>query len=52
MPWINEFHYDNAGTDAGEFIEIAGLAGTNLAGWQLVLYNGNPSSGTSTTRST
>src|SRR5262245_41669911 len=42
MPWINEFHYDNAGADAGEYIEIAGLAGTNLAGWQLALYNGNP----------
>ena len=35
MPWINEFHYDNAGADAGEYIEIAGLAGTNLTGWQL-----------------
>ena len=39
-PFINEFHYDNAGTDAGEFIEIAGSAGTNLNGWTLVLYNG------------
>jgi predicted extracellular nuclease len=39
--WINEFHYDNAGTDTGEFIELAGLAGTNLGGWQIVLYNGN-----------
>jgi predicted extracellular nuclease/Ca2+-binding RTX toxin-like protein len=39
--WINEFHYDNAGTDAGEFIEIAAQAGTNLAGYSLVLYNGN-----------
>ncbi|QYU67357.1 hypothetical protein J4558_20850 [Leptolyngbya sp. 15MV] len=40
--WINEFHYDNAGADTGEFIEIAGAAGTNLSGWSLVLYNGNP----------
>lgn len=39
--WINEFHYDNTGTDQGEFIEIAGPAGTNLTGWSLVLYNGN-----------
>jgi predicted extracellular nuclease len=39
--WINEFHYDNSGTDAGEFIEIAGRAGTDLTGWTLVLYNGN-----------
>jgi len=40
-PWINEFHYDNSGTDVGEFIEIAGPAGFNLAGYSLVLYNGN-----------
>ena len=40
--FINDLHYDNACTDAGEFIEIAGPAGTSLAGWQLVLYNGNP----------
>jgi predicted extracellular nuclease len=39
--WINEFHYDNTGTDAGEFIEVAGTAGTDLTGWSLVLYNGN-----------
>jgi predicted extracellular nuclease len=38
--WINEFHYDNTGTDTGEFIEIAGVAGTDLTGWSLVLYNG------------
>jgi len=39
--FINEFHYDNTGTDTGEFIEIAGLAGTDLTGWSIVLYNGN-----------
>ena len=39
--WINEVHYDNAGTDTGEFVEVAGLAGTDLAGWRVVLYNGN-----------
>jgi len=39
--WINELHYDNNGTDVGEFIEIAGAAGTDLTGWSLVLYNGN-----------
>ena len=38
--WINEFHYDNEGTDTGEFIEIAGPAGTDLTGWSIVLYNG------------
>jgi uncharacterized protein len=42
-PWLNEFHYDNAGTDTGEFVEIAGAAGTSLTGWTLALYNGNPS---------
>jgi predicted extracellular nuclease len=39
--FINEIHYDNTGTDAGEAIEIAGPAGTDLAGWSLVLYNGS-----------
>ena len=39
--FINEFHYDNAGSDVGEFIEIAGTAGLDLAGYSLVLYNGN-----------
>lgn len=39
--WINEFHYDNDGSDVGEFVEVAGTAGTNLNGWQLVAYNGN-----------
>ncbi len=39
--WINEFNYDPAGADTNEFVEIAGLAGTDLTGWTLVLYNGN-----------
>lgn len=39
--FINEIHYDNAGTDVGEAIEIAGPAGTDLTGWQIVLYNGS-----------
>src|SRR5687768_934289 len=38
--FINEFHYDNSGGDTGEFIEIAGPAGTGLSGYSLVLYNG------------
>lgn len=38
--WINEFHYDNAGTDANEGIEVAGPAGRSLIGYSLVLYNG------------
>ena len=39
--FINEFHYDNASTDTGEFIEVAGPAGTDLSGWSIVLYNGS-----------
>ncbi len=38
--WINEIHYDNTGTDVGERIEVAGDAGTSLAGWSLHFYNG------------
>jgi hypothetical protein len=38
--FINEFHYDNTGTDVGEFIEIAGTAGIDLSNYQIVLYNG------------
>ena len=41
--FINEIHYDNAGADTGEGFEIAGPAGTNLAGWTVVLYNGRAS---------
>ncbi|MEL6604293.1 MAG: ExeM/NucH family extracellular endonuclease [Cyanobacteria bacterium J06614_10] len=43
--FFNELHYDNVSTDVGEFIEIAGPAGTDLTGWSVVLYNG--SNGTS-----
>lgn len=39
--WINEFHYDNTGTDTGEFIEVAGPAGTDLTGFSILLYNGS-----------
>ncbi|WP_420454950.1 endonuclease [Rubrivirga sp.] len=39
--WVNEFHYDNAGSDAGEGVEVAGPAGTVLDGWTVVGYNGN-----------
>jgi endonuclease I len=38
---INEIHYDNSGQDEGEGIEIAGPAGLDLSGWQLILYNGS-----------
>ena len=36
---INEFHYGNSGTDTGEFIEIAHTG--SIAGFSIVLYNGN-----------
>jgi predicted extracellular nuclease len=39
--FINEIHYDNTGADANEMIEIAGPAGTDLADYDLELYNGN-----------
>jgi len=39
--FINEFHYDNAGGDVGEGIEIAGTAGTDLSAYSIVFYNGN-----------
>ncbi|UVS77300.1 ExeM/NucH family extracellular endonuclease [Actinokineospora sp. UTMC 2448] len=40
-PSISEIHYDNAGTDTGEAIEIDAPPGFDLAGWQIVLYNGS-----------
>ncbi|MDN3723506.1 hypothetical protein QRD02_03855 [Aequorivita sp. SDUM287046] len=40
IAWINEFHYDNAGTDQDEFIEIAGPAGLDLSTYSIELYNG------------
>ena len=39
--FINEIHYDNSGGDLNEGVEIAGPAGTNLAGWTLEFYNGS-----------
>jgi len=38
--WINEFHYDNTGTDAGEFVEIVLADTTPTANVSIVLYNG------------
>lgn len=39
--WINELHYDNSGADVGEFVEVAGEAGTDLCQYQIVGYNGS-----------
>ena len=38
--FINELHYDNAGRDAGEAVELAGVAGTDLSDWQLLFFIG------------
>jgi uncharacterized protein len=39
-PFVSELHYDNTGTDAGEFVEVQVPAGTSSAGLSVVLYNG------------
>ncbi|UNK42595.1 endonuclease [Luteimonas sp. S4-F44] len=39
--FVNELHYDNAGADVGEAVEIVATAGENLAGYRLWLYNGS-----------
>ena len=39
--WINEIHYDNAGTDTLEGFEVAGPAGTDLSCYKAYMYNGN-----------
>ena len=39
--WINEFHYDNASTDSGEFVEIVLAPGTSTSNVSVVLYNGS-----------
>lgn len=38
---INEFHYDNAGADTGEFIEVRVTAGADVENMNVELYNGN-----------
>lgn len=40
-PFVSEIHYDNAGTDVGEAIEVQAGLGTDVTGWTVVLYNGN-----------
>lgn len=39
--FLSELHYDNAGSDIGEAIELRGPAGTNLTGWTIEFYNGS-----------
>lgn len=38
---INEFHYDNDGSDVGEFVEIRVEAGSDVSLASITLYNGN-----------
>lgn len=41
--WINEIHYDNVGSDVGEFIEIIVQANfTDVSNIGINLYNGSP----------
>lgn len=40
-PYISEIHYDNAGADVDEFVEVTLPAGTSSSGLSVVLYNGN-----------
>ncbi len=39
--WINEFHYDNAGGDLNEFVEVVLLDGVDPSLVTLTLYNGS-----------
>lgn len=39
--WMNELHYDNNSSDVNESVELAGVAGVNLSGWQLIAYTGS-----------
>ena len=39
--FINELHYDNAGADSGEAVEIVATAGESLSGYRVWLYNGS-----------
>ena len=39
--WINEIHYDNYGSDEGEFIEIVAIASMDVFSASITLYNGN-----------
>lgn len=49
-PWINEFDYDDfrlgGNQDSDEFVEIAGPAGTDLSGFQIISVEGSPSCNT------
>lgn len=40
-PAVTEIHYDNAGADTGEAIEVTAAPGADLTGWKVALYNGS-----------
>jgi hypothetical protein len=42
--YFNEIRANDSGTDDGEFIELIGPAGTDLAGFQIIHYNGSDAS--------
>ncbi|MGY1738874.1 ExeM/NucH family extracellular endonuclease [Geodermatophilus sp. SYSU D00684] len=44
-PFLSEIHYDNVGTDTGEFVEVTFPPGTTSDGWRVVLYNGDLGTG-------
>lgn len=46
--FVNELHYDNAGEDANEAVEVVATAGEDLSGYSVVLYNGSNSPGAAT----
>lgn len=43
LAWVNEFHYDNTGSDTGEFIEVfvSNAYAGNLSDLSVVKYNGS-----------
>src|SRR3546814_11698581 len=47
--FVNELHYDNAGGDSGERIEIVATDGESLAGYRVHLYSGGSSPGSANT---
>ncbi|WP_101927195.1 MULTISPECIES: endonuclease [Luteimonas] len=46
--FINELHYDNAGADSGEAIELVATAGEDLSTYRVWLYNGSNAPGNAT----
>ena len=40
-PYTSEIHYDDAGADTGQFVEVTIPPGTTSAGLSVVLYNGS-----------